>query len=138
MMATSVDSKLSVASPASGAAAVWSAASRASDTRFERELASAQGKVDGRKEQARKAAEQLVSTALVVPLLRQMRQDPFRTELFHGGQAEETFGSQLDQIFADRTVQGANFPLVSAIEKQLLARMERMTSTTPNQVNVHG
>ncbi|MCC7408962.1 MAG: rod-binding protein [Phycisphaeraceae bacterium] len=138
MMTAPVDSKLSVASPASGAAAVWSAASRADDTRFERELASAQGKVNGRKGQARKAAEQLVSTALVVPLLKQMRQDPFRTELFHGGQAEETFGSQLDQIFADRTVQGANFPLVSAIEKQLLTRMELTAPTMPNQVNIHG
>lgn len=68
---------------------------------------------------AREAAEQLVATALINPLLAQMRNDPFRSEFFHGGFAEDAFGSQLDTILADRVTRGSNLPIVDALERYL-------------------
>lgn len=65
------------------------------------------------------AAQQLVSIALVQPVLTQMRRDPFRTELFHGGFAEDAFGARLDSILAERITQRSNLPLVDAIARTL-------------------
>lgn len=68
---------------------------------------------------AREAAQQLVSIALVQPVLAQMRRDPFRTDMFHGGFAEDAFGARLDSILAERITQRSNLPLVDAIERTL-------------------
>ncbi len=51
---------------------------------------------DGRAQAAYEAAQQLVATTFIQPVLGQMRQDPFRSELFHGGFAEDAFQQQLD------------------------------------------
>ena len=64
------------------------------------------------------AADQLVATAFILPLLEQARQDPFKSDLFHGGRGEEVFGQQLDVIFADRITASANFGISDAIDKQ--------------------
>ncbi|MFP4143726.1 MAG: hypothetical protein ACOCTI_03245 [Phycisphaeraceae bacterium] len=77
--------------------------------------------------QAREAAEQLVATAFIKPLLQQVRNDPFKSDLFHGGQGEEAFGQRLDTILADRMVQRMNFPLVDTIAKSV-----------GSKVNTHG
>lgn len=81
-------------------------------------------------DQTQEAAEGLVSITLIQPLLAQARQDPFRTELFHGGSSEDTFGAQLDSILAQRITQGAALPIVDAVYDQL--------ATTGNKVNTHG
>lgn len=69
--------------------------------------------------ESHEAAQQLVSIALVQPVLAQMRRDPFRTEMFHGGFAEDAFGARLDSILAERITQRSNLPLVDAIERTL-------------------
>lgn len=56
--------------------------------------------------EALQAARQLVSSAFIQPLLAQMREDPFRSEMFHGGMGEDAFGQQLDTLLSDRIVQG--------------------------------
>lgn len=63
----------------------------------------------------RAAADQLVSTAFIRPLLAQARQDPFKSDLFHGGRGEEIFGEQLDGILADRITSAAGFSLTEAV-----------------------
>lgn len=73
-----------------------------------------------REAQADKAASEFVAGALVRPLLAQARNDPFKSKLFHGGQAEEMFGEQLDGVLADRITQSARFPITDAVRKQLL------------------
>lgn len=67
----------------------------------------------------RQAAQQLVATTLIQPMLAQARQDPFKSELFHGGQGEEMFAAQLDTLLADRIAQRTDFPIVKAIERYL-------------------
>ncbi len=72
------------------------------------------------RERVHRAAVQLVSSTLVKPILDQVRKDPLRSKLFHGGTAEDTFGAQLDTILADRITAGANLPVVGAVERAIL------------------
>ena len=65
------------------------------------------------------AARSLVSIGLIQPLLSQIRKDPFRSELFHGGQGEEAFGAKLDTILAERITQASNLKLVDAVHQRM-------------------
>ena len=93
---------------------------------------------------AQKAAQEFISTALVLPMLKQMRSSAFKSDLFHGGQGEDAFGPQLDQILSDRIVQRMSTPqsisasgsathsmgLVDAVYKQIMRTSEHH-STRP-------
>ncbi len=70
--------------------------------------------------QVREAANQLISVAFVKPLLAQIHQNPFRGDLFHGGQGEEAFQGHLDTLLADRVAQRMNSGLSEAIYKSFL------------------
>lgn len=76
----------------------------------------------GREGEARRAAQQLVASTLVLPILAESRKDPFRSEMFHGGKGEDLFGAQLDQIIADRVTSAANFPLVDTIYRSMIQK----------------
>lgn len=73
-------------------------------------------------EQARQAAEQLVASALVTPMLSEIREEPLNAGLFHGGLAEDSFRQQMDGILADRIVKSERFPLVDRIYEQVMRR----------------
>ncbi len=85
----------------------------------------------------RKASEQLVATTLVQPMFAQMREDPFRSDLFHGGRTEEIFGQQLDTILSERVVSRADFAIVDAVYRSIA---ERAVGVTPSGqgVDAHG
>ncbi|MCC7144901.1 MAG: rod-binding protein [Phycisphaeraceae bacterium] len=85
--------------------------------------------------QARQAAEQLVATTLVAPILQEVRQDPFRTEMFHGGSAENMFSSMLDTHLADRIVRKANFSLVDVIYRKVMGQPAAVSPITPTTTN---
>ena len=89
---------------------------------FQRELEARDAATDrtapSDEQTVRRAIEQLVAQALVLPLLKQVRQDPFKTPLMHGGMGENMFGAQLDQILADRLTGKANLPIVEAAYQQ--------------------
>lgn len=89
---------------------------------------------------ARQAAQQLVATTLVQPMLTQMNNDPFKTPMFHGGHGEEMFNQQLQTILGDRITAGANFPIVQTVYKQLMQRVKpEAASGVPGAgINVHG
>jgi len=74
-------------------------------------------RVDG--DPVRDAAKELVAFGLIMPMLQQMQDDPFRSELFHGGQGEKMFNAQLNQHLAKRIVGRMNMPLVDAVYQQI-------------------
>lgn len=76
------------------------------------------------------AAQSLVAITLIQPLLAQAREDPFKADLFHGGFAEDTFGTQLDSIIAERITQSSKLPIVESVYNQI--------SPNPLQVDTHG
>lgn len=84
----------------------------------------------------RDAADQLVATAFILPLLEQAREDPFKSDLFHGGRGEEVFGQQLDVIFADRITRSADFGLSDAIAQQF--SQSAKSSTPQTEIDLRG
>jgi Rod binding domain-containing protein len=72
-------------------------------------------KADAQEVELRDTAKQFVGLAFYFPMLQQMRQDPFRTELFHGGFAEDAFANQMDQTLADEMSSRDSSGLVDAI-----------------------
>jgi len=81
-------------------------------------------------DQALQAAQDLVSITLLQPLLAQARQDPFKSDLFHGGFAEDAFGDKMDSITAQQIAQRTNFPIVDAVYNWMM--------NAGTKVNTHG
>ncbi|MEM9883383.1 MAG: rod-binding protein [Planctomycetota bacterium] len=90
------------------------------------------------RDEAHAAADQLVATAFVLPLLAQARNSPFRSELFDGGRAEAAFGQQLDVIFAENITRAANFGLGDAIAKRLGSGTKELDDASVNQIDRYG
>ncbi|MFW5682230.1 MAG: hypothetical protein ACOC1G_04415 [Phycisphaeraceae bacterium] len=65
--------------------------------------------------QIRESAEKLVASTFVLPLLQQMRESPFETEMFAPGQGEKLFRQRLDTVLADRIAGSPGFPLVDTL-----------------------
>lgn len=76
--------------------------------------------------QAREAAEQLVASAMVMPLLEEVREQPLDQKLFHGGFTEDAFRQKLDTLLADRIVSSGKFPLVDSIYEHVTKRARLM------------
>ena len=78
---------------------------------------------------ARKQAQTFVSQAFFGTLLKQMRESPFKSELFSGGRGGEAFGSLYDQKLAERMANGVGSKLVGSIVRKLeAAKAYRKTS----------
>lgn len=77
-----------------------------------------QGRSEG---ELREAAQQLVATALVMPLLEEVRQQPLDANLFgDGGFGSDAFKAQLDTQIADRIVKKGNFALVESVYQHVM------------------
>ncbi|GEM_PF-2990655 len=87
-------------------------------------FASAIARVGGgsREKQINEAAQQLVATSLVQPILDSMMKSHFREGPFAPGPVEERFMPLLNRHLSDQIVQGSNFGLVQALTDQLTAR----------------
>ncbi len=70
---------------------------------------------NGEEETLRDAAEQLVSTSFILPILSMIRESSISEGPFAPGMAERRFGPLFDQHIADSITKAANFPLVDAI-----------------------
>lgn len=86
-------------------------------------------------DKAREAAEKLVASALVAPLLGELRDQPLDTKLFHGGFAEDAFRGQMDTLLADEIVKSSRFPIVDRIYRDIT----RQAAAKPSpEVDLHG
>jgi Rod binding domain-containing protein len=68
--------------------------------------------------QLEKAASALVAQTFFGTLLKQMRESPFRDEMFSGGRGGQAFGAMYDQQLAERMTRGAGHTLVRAIVRR--------------------
>ena len=74
----------------------------------------------------REAAENLVSSAFITPVLAALRSSNQAAEPFAPGTAERRFGPLLDQHIADSIVKGGNFGLVDSIVERFMPAEQRM------------
>ncbi|MGA3066142.1 MAG: rod-binding protein [Tepidisphaeraceae bacterium] len=56
------------------------------------------------------------------PILKQMRQDPFHSDLFDGGQGGEAFNELYDQELTNHMTRGAGAKLVNSIVNRIEAK----------------
>ncbi len=100
------------------------------EVRFDQVLEKQSDK-DAMRDELHGVAVQFVGMAFFFPMLQQARNNPFKTDMFHGGFAEDTFGNQMDLQLADRMAQRDTAGLVSAMVQRYSAAVER-------KVDVHG
>ncbi|MEX0887374.1 MAG: rod-binding protein [Phycisphaeraceae bacterium] len=89
--------------------------------------------VDARRdsERLREAAEQLIASAFIMPMLAQMRNSTLGSDLMHGGTAEDMFKQQLDTHLSEGIARGSSIPLVDAVEQFIAKRVGLDPTTTP-------
>lgn len=78
---------------------------------------------DPRLAKAAEAAEGLVATTFIEPILKQVRESNDAPPPFGPSNAEKQFSALLDTKLSDEIVHAANFPLVERITQQLLQNM---------------
>jgi len=66
-------------------------------------------------------AEKWVGQTFFGTMLKQMRNSPFKSDLFGGGKSGQTFSELYDQQLADRMSRGVGAKLVRAIVRQVEA-----------------
>jgi hypothetical protein len=91
---------------------------------------------------ARKAAEGLVSNALILPVLKQLRHDPFgKNTIFSPGTGEKTFGPEFDMQIADRIAQSPAMAATQVLTKRIERSQAAAVGTNKVEglgVDVHG
>lgn len=72
-----------------------------------------------REQELRTQTQKWVGQAFFGTMLKQMRDSPFKSDLFSGGRGGEAFTSMLDQHLAERMSRGAGRSLVDSIVSRL-------------------
>lgn len=80
----------------------------------------------------KEVTSQFLSAALYLPLMKQMREDPFKTEMFHGGMGEDMFNQQMDQQMADRLASSSSGQLGESIYKRFAEIVSLRQNDTVN------
>lgn len=91
--------------------------SQAVDTRFRIDDTDAKS-VETKRDEARVAAEGLVATSFIKPILSQIRESNNAAPPFAPTQAEKQFGSLLDNQLADEIARASQFPIVDRLVEQ--------------------
>lgn len=86
----------------------------------------------------RKQAEIFVASAFFGTLLKQMRESPFKSELFSGGRGGQAFGSLYDQQMAERMSRGAGSKLVDSIVRKIEASAAYRRQSTATKTLIPG
>ncbi len=74
-------------------------------------------------QKARSAAEQLVATALVQPVLKQLRESNHAAPPFAPNEAERTFRSMSDAALAQRMVGSEHWGLIDVLARRMLTKL---------------
>lgn len=79
------------------------------------------------------AAQRWVSQTFFGTLLKQMRESPFKSDLFSGGRGGQAFSTLYDQHLADRMARAAGRPLVNSIVRSI--RKPQTPDSKPQTTN---
>ena len=94
-------------------------------------------------QQAREAAQQLVASAFLAPLMRMMREGPFQADFLEAGPGRDAFEQMLHTRLADHMVERMELPIVDAVQRFVTHRAPEapvtLKSENPREkVNRHG
>lgn len=82
-------------------------------------------------EKLQETARKLVAQTFYGPMLKQMRESPFKDKLFSGGRGGEAFTSMLDQRLAEHMARSSDSKLVHSIARRLEGNAARQAKVTP-------
>ena len=99
--------------------------------RFEANL---EANLDAAAEKLQESSAKLVASALLLPMLNSMQNDPFRSDLLNGGMAEDTFRSMLNTRLADAIVQRNDFDLTEQISRPMMRWLQSQPPATVRRV----
>ena len=85
--------------------------------------------------EARTAAEGLVATSFIKPILTQVRESNNAPPPFGPTSAEKQFGSLLDNELADEITRASQFPIVDRLVEQFTRHLPKQEETTSVDVN---
>jgi len=102
-----------------------------------------------RREKAEKAAGDLVSNALILPMLKQVRRSPWgENGVFSRGIGEKAFGPQFDMQISDKIAHSPRLGLKAALTERLIkrgqtdapdnAKLKPRAPETTGSIDVHG
>src|SRR4051812_3989629 len=88
--------------------------------------------------QLEKAAGSLVAQTFFGTMLKQMRNSPFKDELFSGGRGGQAFGEMYDQRMAENMTRGAGQKLVRSIVRKFEGKRayEAATKTSASRSRI--
>jgi hypothetical protein len=90
-----------------------------------------------RVDQAEKAAGDLTSNALILPMLKQLRRSVWnQNTLFSGGIGEKTFGPEFDMQIADRIAHSPRLGVKTALASRLMQRSTQAEEKA--KLDIHG
>lgn len=94
-------------------------------------------------QQAREAAQQLVASAFLLPLMRELRERPFEAEFLKAGPGRDAFEQKLHTRLADHMVERMELPIVEAVQRFVTQRGPEApvrfdSDSTLNRVDRHG
>lgn len=90
-----------------------------------------------RRQEAEEAAAGLVSNALILPILKQVRRSTFNTEgPFSAGTGEKAFGPEFDMQIADRIAHSPQLGIRKALADRMMKRGPK--TAAHKKVDVHG
>lgn len=78
-----------------------------------------------------KQTQNWVAQTFFATLLKQMRESPFKSDLFSGGEGGKSFGSLYDQELSQRMARGSGTKLVNSIVKRIEANAAYRKSIQP-------
>jgi hypothetical protein len=91
------------------------------------------------RKKAEDAAADLVSNALIMPILTQVRRSPFNADgPFSPGKEEKAFGPQFDMQLADRIARSPKLGIKNALADRLMKRGLARAQGGLKGLNVHG
>jgi len=79
--------------------------------------------------------QRLVSQTFFGTMLKQMRDSPFKSEVFSGGRGGQMFSQLLDQHLADRMARGSGKKLVNAIVRHIEGTKSGAAKQVPSGIN---
>lgn len=97
-------------------------------------LASQRGKAGTPEQQAKQAAEDFVSVALVQPILKQLRDSNKAAPPYGPGPGEKQFRTLADAQMARNLVRSTNWPLIDRLAKQMLRQVDQVQPGSPADI----
>jgi Rod binding domain-containing protein len=83
--------------------------------------------------QVRKLVQDLISQTFFGPMLRQMRNSPWKSDLWSGGRGGDAFQGMMDQKMVEQMGSAISGPLVDSMTRQLLGH-KAMKSAAARQL----